>query len=185
MGRPSDGKASSNRTDTSSIRSRRYDQPDQQRWRLGQCARPPACEFLPQGAGFDRPGLLQGSNWNRCLGLLLLEPLLKETHAAQDWSVLAWQERNCGGGATCRARHAGLHSYTRIRALRLACLAALGFMLELFLAKENLLADAENKWLSTVNADRGFVTVFHATHFLEKERREDTSALREMTCLCV
>jgi hypothetical protein len=39
-------------------------------------------------------------------------------------------------------------------------------MLKLLFTKENLLADAENKWLSTVNAGQGFVTVFHATHFL-------------------
>jgi hypothetical protein len=39
-------------------------------------------------------------------------------------------------------------------------------MLELFFAKEHLLADAENEWLSAVNADQGFVTIFHATHFL-------------------
>jgi hypothetical protein len=39
-------------------------------------------------------------------------------------------------------------------------------MLELFLAKENLLADAENEWPSTLHTGQGFVTVVHATHFL-------------------
>jgi hypothetical protein len=89
-----------------------------------------------------------------------------ETHAAQDWSFLARQERNYRGGATCCARHARLHTRAHICALCPARFAMLGFMLELFFAKENLLADAENEWLSTVNADQGFVTVFHATHFL-------------------
>jgi hypothetical protein len=39
-------------------------------------------------------------------------------------------------------------------------------MLELFLDKENLLPDAENKWLTTVNTGQGFVTVLHTSHFL-------------------
>jgi hypothetical protein len=89
-----------------------------------------------------------------------------ETRTAQNWSRLAGPEGNYRGGATCSARHAGLYTHARIRALCLACLAALRFMLELLFNKENLLADAENEWLATLNAGQRFVTVFHATHLL-------------------
>ena len=98
--------------------------------------------------------------------LLLLNSLPIETHAAQDWSLFARHKGNDRGGATCRAHHLSLHTRTHICAFRLAGLATLGVILELFLTKEDLLADAENEWLSTVNAGQGLVTVFHATHFL-------------------
>jgi hypothetical protein len=39
-------------------------------------------------------------------------------------------------------------------------------MLELLFTKKHLLADAENELLPAVNAGQGFVTVFHAAHFL-------------------
>jgi hypothetical protein len=43
-------------------------------------------------------------------------------------------------------------------------------MLELFLDKENLLPDAEYKWLTTVITGQGFVTVLHTSHFLAAEQ---------------
>jgi hypothetical protein len=39
-------------------------------------------------------------------------------------------------------------------------------MPELFFTKVNLLASAENEWLSTAHAGQGSITVLHATHFL-------------------
>ena len=89
-----------------------------------------------------------------------------ETRAAQHWPQLARHEGNDRGGATCGTRHARLHTRAHIYALCLALLATLGVILELLFTKENLLADAENEWLSALNAGQGFIAVFHVIHFL-------------------
>jgi hypothetical protein len=83
-----------------------------------------------------------------------------ETRATQHGSLLAWQEGNCRNSPTCRAYHGSLHTHTRLSALPPAPLAAPGVMLEMSFAKEDLLADGENEWLSTVIAGQRFVTIF-------------------------
>lgn len=69
-----------------------------------------------------------------------IQPWLLKTRPAQYRPALARHERNYGGGAARRAIDASFHRPTHICAFCLALLAVLALVLELFLAKENLLA---------------------------------------------
>jgi hypothetical protein len=99
--------------------------------------------------GFDR----------HCLAALRL---LLKARAAKNWSALCWFEGDCSlhtaGGAGC----AGFRPHaTAARAFRLALLAVLGVVFELFVVKEKLLACGEHKFSAAVTALQNPIDEFH------------------------
>jgi hypothetical protein len=88
-------------------------------------------------------------------------PLLIEARTAKDWPVLARHERDDCGGAALRTGDAGFDAGALTSSFGFAPLAALGFMLELLLAEEDLLPGAEDEVLSAIDTLQSFVREFH------------------------
>jgi hypothetical protein len=91
-------------------------------------------------------------------------PFLTETGTAQDRPAPARHERNYCGGAALRAGDSAFDARAHIPSFGFAVLAVLGFILEMFLAKEDLLPCAEDESLPTINAFQSFVSEFHGAH---------------------
>ena len=109
----------------------------------------------------------------------LRRPFLIKTHAAQDRPVFARHEgHNCVVPAL-RADDGAFRAHALISSFSFAALAALGIMLELLLAEEMLLAGAEDKRLSAINACQDSVSKLHAhlMTLLDCELRARTSSL--------
>jgi hypothetical protein len=89
--------------------------------------------------------------------------LLLEAGPAQHGPTLGWLEGNRGGGATLRTGGPGLRAHTRAAAgaLRLALLAVLGVVLELFVVEEKLLAGGENELSAAIDALQNSIGKFH------------------------
>jgi len=86
-----------------------------------------------------------------------------ETAAAKYWSALGGLEWNRSFGSTLGAGSACFrtHLLASAKPLRLALLAALGVVFELFIVEEDLLARSKNELGAAVNARQCSIGEFH------------------------
>jgi len=104
---------------------------------------------------------------------LRLDLLLLEAGAAQYRPALCRLERNRGFRTAVRTSGACLrpHPGAPAGALRLALLAALGVVLELFVVEEELLAGCENEFGAAIDALQNSVCKVHGRLPLDREER--------------
>jgi hypothetical protein len=96
--------------------------------------------------------------------------LLLKTRTAENRSALCWLEGNGSVRTACRAGCTGLGPHApAARTFRLALLAVLGIVLELFIVEEELLARGEHEVNAAVSALQDSVDKFHG-RFPKQER---------------
>jgi hypothetical protein len=102
------------------------------------------------------------------LRLLRKGSLLFEANPTEDWPALGGFEGNRGLFTALRAGYPCLraHSSAALGALRLALLAVLGIIFELFIGKKELLSGSEDKLRPAIDALECSVGIFHG-HFPE------------------